>query len=209
MISQRHPIPQQRSVTRLRRLPIPILPDHILYSIKLRPAVIGVDNDLLPPDLALLLPVHQRLLLRLLLTLLFLCVWADYLILVRGRLLLFLGGVALLLLESNAVVVENYLLLRGSVVRRLYLGLASSLVLDLFFGTDRAWRRVRHSLHFSVVVLDLYLFEALVRNLALGLRYGRWGLLFLYLFLLLAFVIHHWFIGLEVLPNPSIYGLFP
>ena len=109
MVSKSHSVPEQGSVTGLGCLPVSVLANYVLNCVKLRPAVVGVDDDLSSADLALLFSVHQRLLLYLRLSgclvLLSLSSWAYDFVLVRGWLLLLLIGVALLLLESNAVVV--------------------------------------------------------------------------------------------------------
>ena len=172
MVSQGHSVPEKSSVARLRGLSVSILADHVLHCVKLRPTVVGVHNDLSSTDLALLFSIHQRFLLHLLLSgslvLLSFSPRADYLILVRGWLLLLLTRVTLLLLQSYAVIVQDNLLFRGSVVRRLYLCLASSLVLNLLIGSYAAWRRVSHSHHFSVVMLNLYFLKSFVRNLTCG-----------------------------------------
>ena len=144
MIPQSHAVPEEGAISRLSCLPVAIFANDILYGIELRPAVIGINDDLGPSDFVLFLPVHQRLLLHLLLILLLgfliLSARANDFVLVRSGFLLFLLGVALLLLESHAIVVKYHLLLRRSVVRRLYLRLRSSLVLDFLLRTHRAWR---------------------------------------------------------------------
>ena len=103
------------------------------------------------------------------------------------------------------------MLLWRSVVWRLDLGLASSFVLN-FLISDGAWWGVGHSHHFSIVMLYLNFFKSLIRNGTLCRRityslictWCCWRLLFL-----LVFILHHWFIRLEVLSNPCIDGLFP
>lgn len=105
------------------------------------------------------------------------------------------------------------MLLRWSVIWRLDLGLASSFILNFLIScsSDCAWRRIGHSHHFSIVMLYLNFFKALIRNRTLCGRIAPlicirwcWRLLFL-----LVFILHHWFIRLEVLANPSIDRLFP
>jgi hypothetical protein len=151
--------------------------------------MVGVDDYLGSADLTLLLTIHQGLLLHLLiwrllnchlhyLSLSF-CRWPwDFILALRNWLstwlLLFLLGVALLLLKSNTIVIENDMFLWWSVVWRLDLRLTASFILDFLITLSTSpnctWWRVCHSHHFSIVMLYLNFFKTLIRNGALGWR---------------------------------------
>lgn len=70
VVSEGHTVPQNRPISGLIGLSVPVLANHILQSVELCPAVIGVDYNLGPPQLVLLFSVHNVVLVLLLTVLL-------------------------------------------------------------------------------------------------------------------------------------------
>lgn len=59
VVAKGHAVPQNGPVSWLRRLPVAVLANNILYSVDLGAAVVGVDHYHRPPDLVLLFTVHH------------------------------------------------------------------------------------------------------------------------------------------------------
>lgn len=178
MVPERHPVPQERTITWLRALPVAVFAYNILYSIQFTSAVVCVYNDLSSANLSLLFPIHDMVLGNAVLlgsqTLGRFLQWGLHdLSLSFGesrsrnlvlaiynrtlRLFLFLL-VALLLLESDAIVVEDYLLFGTPVVPWLYLRLAAFSLFDTLIVHLGLGRRIIYAHHLAVVVLNLDLF---------------------------------------------------
>ena len=58
MVPERHAIPQQTAITRLIRLPVPVLSNYILNRIKLTATVVRIYHDLLAAEDLLFATVH-------------------------------------------------------------------------------------------------------------------------------------------------------
>lgn len=59
MVTKCHSVPQNGPVTRLVSFSVPVLANHILDCVELRPAMISIDNNLRSSYFALFVPVHQ------------------------------------------------------------------------------------------------------------------------------------------------------
>ena len=70
VVSQSHSVPEDAPITWLGGFPISILADDVLNRIQLAPAVIGVNNNLGSPEFRLLFPVHDMILMDVIIRLL-------------------------------------------------------------------------------------------------------------------------------------------
>ena len=59
VVAQRHAVPKDCAVAGLVSLPVAILSDDVLHRVELAAAMVGVDDDLIPPQDGLLITIHQ------------------------------------------------------------------------------------------------------------------------------------------------------